>query len=173
MNSEPLSESMPKMGKGKRAITYSRASKTQIAALFFTDRLIVQPVAMSVAVSVKQNSPVEFPPSWPTRSISMKPGTTSSQSAQVLTGICDLSKVPGFVWDRPRNPRRCRSLLSRRSIVAGLIEQRRAASSSLQVSSPSLLSIGTTIGSMGARRLPAGIRVSIHTTDRQEMTCGP
>lgn len=54
---------------------YSIAANTWIAALFRTNRLIVQPVAMSVIVSVKQNSPKLFPPSWPTRSISTNPGT--------------------------------------------------------------------------------------------------
>jgi hypothetical protein len=46
--------------------------------MFFTLRLMVQPVAMSVTVSVKQNSPDELPPSWPTRSISTNPGTFRS-----------------------------------------------------------------------------------------------
>ena len=89
MNSDPLSESMPRMGKGNWPNTGWSASNTQMAALFFTDRLMVQPVAMSVAVRVKQNSPLELPPSWPTRSISMNPGPVSSHSAQVRMGIWD------------------------------------------------------------------------------------
>ena len=36
--------------------------------------MTVQPVATSVMVNVKQNSPKGFPPSWPTRSISTNPG---------------------------------------------------------------------------------------------------
>ena len=99
MNSEPLSESIPRIGNGSSEMTCSIASNTQIAALFFTERLIVQPVAMSVRVrvSVKQNSPLEFPPSWPTRSTSTNPGLFSFHSAQVRIGIWDLSKVPGLV----------------------------------------------------------------------------
>ena len=62
MNSEPLSESMPRIGNGNWEMTYSMASKTQIAALFLTDRLMVHPVKTSVTVRVKQNSPLELPP---------------------------------------------------------------------------------------------------------------
>jgi hypothetical protein len=51
MNSLPLSESIPLMGNGNCAATYSMASHTQMAALFLTERLMVQPVAMSVTVS--------------------------------------------------------------------------------------------------------------------------
>jgi len=97
MNSEPLSESIPRMGKGNSAITWRMASKTQMAALFLTDRLTVHPVAMSVTVRVKQNSPLELPPSWPTRSISTNSGVSSLHSAQVRTGIWDLSRLPGLV----------------------------------------------------------------------------
>jgi hypothetical protein len=54
---------------------------------------------MSVTVSVKQNWPELFEPSWPTRSISTKPGTASSHSVQVRTGIWDFSSDPGLVWN--------------------------------------------------------------------------
>ena len=74
MNSDPLSESMPRIGNGKRLVTYAIASTTWIAALFATDRFTVHPVATSVTVRVKQNSPKLLPPSWPTRSISTNPG---------------------------------------------------------------------------------------------------
>ena len=73
------------IGRGNWLITWLSASNTQMAALFGTDRLIVQPVAMSVAVRVNQISPVELPPSWPTRSISMNSDPASSHSAQVRT----------------------------------------------------------------------------------------
>jgi hypothetical protein len=66
------------------------ASVTQTAAMFRTERFTAHPLATSVMVRVKQNSPKEFPPSWPTRSISQKPGTPSSHSDQVRTGIWDL-----------------------------------------------------------------------------------
>src|SRR5271163_2468506 len=99
MNSDPLSESMPTMGNGKHFRAWSMAWVTQMAALFGTDRLTVQPLATSVMVRVKQNSPKEFPPSWPTRSTSQNPGTPSSHSDQVRMGIWDLSKLPGLVWD--------------------------------------------------------------------------
>ncbi|MBB2997093.1 hypothetical protein E9229_003340 [Paeniglutamicibacter cryotolerans] len=81
MNSLPLSESIPMMGNGKTLVTCIRASNTHFWALFFTAWFTVQPVAMSVTVRVKQNSPLLFPPSCPTRSISTNPGTASSHAA--------------------------------------------------------------------------------------------
>ena len=55
---------------------------------------------------------------------------------------------------------------------AALMVTRRAASSSLQTRSPSLRSIGTTAASIGARRLPAGQRMSDQVTPRASMTAG-
>ena len=52
MNSEPLSESMPMIGNGNAARMSISASNTHFSALFRTDRFSVQPVAMSVTVSV-------------------------------------------------------------------------------------------------------------------------
>jgi hypothetical protein len=60
MNSTPLSESMPTMGKGNRLVASSIASTTQTVTLFLTERFSVQPVATSVMVRVKQNSPLEL-----------------------------------------------------------------------------------------------------------------
>src|SRR5665811_2436070 len=48
MNSEPLSESIPMIGKGNTAVICSRASNTHFAALFRTERFTVHLVAMSV-----------------------------------------------------------------------------------------------------------------------------
>src|SRR5665811_93501 len=97
INSEPLSESNPRIGKGKLAVASLIAANTHFCALFFTDLVSVQPVAISVISRVKQNSPEEFPPSWPTRSISTKPGLASSHSAQVRIGIESFNRVPGLV----------------------------------------------------------------------------
>jgi hypothetical protein len=52
--------------------------KTHVAALLGTERFSVQPVAMSVTVSVNANWPAVLPPSWETRSISTNPGRASS-----------------------------------------------------------------------------------------------
>jgi hypothetical protein len=62
MNSLPLSESRPMIGDGNWAITCSSASKTHRWALLRTDRFTVHPVAISVTVKVKQNSPLLLPP---------------------------------------------------------------------------------------------------------------
>src|SRR5664279_4550275 len=171
MNSDPLSESIPRMGNGNSAATCSMASKTQMAALFLTDRLTVHPVAMSVTVRVKQNSPLELPPSWPTRSISTNPGRSSLHSAQVRIGIWDLSN-DGLVWERPRNINLARSVTKRRSMVAALMEIKRAASASLISKSPSLRNSGTTVASIGARRLPAGQRHSAQQVANEVTTGG-
>ena len=54
MNSDPLSESTPRIGNGiLRAMSLSAAS-THLAVLSGTERFSVQPVAMSVTVSVKR-----------------------------------------------------------------------------------------------------------------------
>src|ERR1700739_567138 len=57
MNSEPLSESMPRMGKGITAVMSSRAAMTHLRALVGTLRFSVQPVATSVTVRVQTCSP--------------------------------------------------------------------------------------------------------------------
>ncbi len=83
MNSLPLSEFMAMMGMGNTLVACWIASKTRFWALLRTDRFTVQPVATSVPVSVKQNSPWLVPPSWPSRSISTKPCAASSQARWV------------------------------------------------------------------------------------------
>ena len=65
-----------------------------------------------------QNSPEALPPSWPTRSISKKPGSCSFQSAKVRIGIWCFRRLPGLVWVRPLICTRARSGLSSRSMVA-------------------------------------------------------
>ena len=57
MNSAPLSESTPRIGNGITAAISSRAANTHLRALLRTLRLSVQPVAMSVTVSVQACSP--------------------------------------------------------------------------------------------------------------------
>jgi hypothetical protein len=172
MNSEPLSESTPRMGNGNGAMTWLMASNTQMAALFLTERLIVQPVAISVTVRVKQNSPLELRPSGPTRSISTKPGMSSVHSAQVRMGIWDLSNVPGLVCERPRD-----TSLSRSGARCS-VDRRRAHGHEqcrLVVAQDDVAVAAQQRHhrpSIGARRLPAGARVSIQHVARQVIMCG-
>jgi len=56
---------------------------------------------------------------------------------------------------------------------AALIDISSAASSSLSMMSPSRRKRGTTVANMGARRLPAGVRVSIQQMVEQAMRWGP
>ena len=100
-----------------RAGDVVEAASTHLRALLRTLRFSVQPVAMSVTVSVQACSPAALPPSWPTRSISTNPGTASSQSAQVRTGIWLLSSEPGLVRERPFSS--CFSLLAGQAPVDG------------------------------------------------------
>jgi hypothetical protein len=63
MDSLPLSLSTPRIGNGiARAMLLSAAS-THLRALLRTLRVSVQPVAMSVTVSVQACSPAALPPS--------------------------------------------------------------------------------------------------------------
>src|SRR5665647_1819579 len=156
MNSLPLSESMPSKGNGITLAMSSNAATTHFWALFGTDRFSVQPVAISVTVSVYACSPIALPPSWPTRSISTNPVTASSHCAQVLIGIASLSSDPGLVWLRPRNVIAARSGASRRSIVAADIAVNAPATSSLTSSSPKRRSVATSSPNTGASRLPVG-----------------
>ena len=96
----------PRIGKGKTVRRGRSAAGTQIAALFGTERLIVQPVAMSVIVRVKQNSPKEFPPSCPTRSISTKPGTRLVPLRPGPDRDLGLEQAPGLGVAGPRNSAR-------------------------------------------------------------------
>lgn len=151
----------------------SRASNTHRCALLRTDRLTVHPVAISVTVKVKQNSPLLLPPSRPARSISTNPGAASSQSAQVRIGIWDFNRLPGLVCERPRGIISARSPASRRSMVAALIWHSNAASSSVRSSSPSRRRIGTSPGNIGARRLPVGARSTAQHMINAAMIRGP
>lgn len=59
----PIVESMPMIGNGNTRVMCMSASNTHFSALFLTVRFTVHPVAMSVTVRVKQNSPDALPPS--------------------------------------------------------------------------------------------------------------
>ncbi len=63
MNSDPLSESTPRIGNGILRAMSLRAANTVLAALSGSERFSVQPVAMSVTVSVKAWPPPRLPPS--------------------------------------------------------------------------------------------------------------
>ena len=52
MNSLPLSESIPMIGNGNIALISRSAANTHVWALLRTERFSVQPVAISVTVSV-------------------------------------------------------------------------------------------------------------------------
>ena len=76
MNSEPLSESMPRSSNGSRWRICSSASTTKVWLLPITARVSVHAVWMSVSVSEWMNSPSARSPECDTRSISVKPGSS-------------------------------------------------------------------------------------------------
>src|SRR5664279_5055133 len=172
MNSAPLSESIPLIGKGNAAVISSSAASTQRCALFFTARGSVQPVAMSVTSRLWQKSPRGSPPSCPTQSISTNPGLASSQSAQVRIGIWLLSSEPGLVPERPLSRSRARSPASRRSIVAAEIETSRSRTSSLTLSSPTARSRSTISGRNGAMRAGPRLHHRPHRAQRRDHLVG-
>lgn len=96
--------------------------------------------------------PGAVPPSWPNRSISTNPGTTSPEFAQVRTGTCDFNRLPVSVCERPGDIIFARSPAKRRAIVAALILHSNAASASVRPSLASRRSRGTNTDSIGANR---------------------
>src|SRR6266699_5958144 len=95
MNSEPLSESMPSSEKGSFARICCNPAKLHTCALFFKGTHTVQPVATSVALSVKACKLSITPPSWPTRSISRKPGRCSFAEGAQWDLVLEQSAGPG------------------------------------------------------------------------------
>jgi len=93
MNSPPLSESMPRMGKGNEGVACLIAATQNASLLPMKAAQMVHPVATSVIVSVLMYSPRALPPQWATRSISRKPGMSSFQSANVRMGIWCLRQL--------------------------------------------------------------------------------
>ena len=78
MNSEPLSESMPWSRKGE-VWRISSSAGHPVCPLPRTARVSIQVVWMSVRLREWANSPSPQSPEWETRSISVKPGTVTSQ----------------------------------------------------------------------------------------------
>ena len=61
MNLPPLSESMPRIGNGNDAVTPLITWNTHFRALFFTERVSVHPVAMSVRLHFRIGIPCGEP----------------------------------------------------------------------------------------------------------------
>lgn len=124
MNSLPQSVSMPSREKGSRSSTTFKPSITSLALFRSIGIHSSQHVEISTNTSVFRKAPLVLPPQCATRSISIKPGITSSQSAKVLTYMWCFSKLPRRVVLTPVLIR-SRSGLSKRSAVAALIESNR------------------------------------------------
>ena len=149
------------------------ASRTHRWALVLMALGSVHPVFTQVRSRVWQNSPAEFPPSWPTKSTSQNPGRSSFHSAKVRMGIWRLSMEPGLVPERPLTFNLARSGASIRSMVAAEIRTSLARTSGETSNSPHRSRTWTTSARNGARRLPAGPFRVAHTSFRGSRTSGP
>ncbi|WP_264667849.1 hypothetical protein [Arthrobacter sp. VKM Ac-2550] len=105
---------------GLGAVVLSAAT-THLCARFLMAMFSVQPVKMSVAVSVQACSPLSLWPQWATRSISKKLDSCSISSMAWRTCSDERSVDPGAVADTACGYRASLAGLSRRSMVAGLI----------------------------------------------------
>jgi hypothetical protein len=102
------------------------AALTQIAALFLTERLTVQPEARSVMVRVKQNSPNEFRGVVAYRIDLDEAGSGLVPLRPGPNGIWDLRSEPGLVWLWLRSPARILAPRSPGSMAAALISMSNA-----------------------------------------------
>ena len=131
------------------------ASVTRIAALFFTERFTVQPVATSVIVEREAELPeavaalvadeVDLDKAG-AGIVPLRPGPYRDLGLEEGPGL-GVAATPG---DEQAGPAR------RRSMVAGAHRMSSVASVSLRSSPPSRRSPRTRTTSIGARRLPAG-----------------
>ena len=149
------------------------ASRTHRWALLLTALGSVHPVFTQVRSRVWQNSPAEFPPSWPTKSTSQNPGRSSFHSAKVRMGIWRLSMEPGLVPERPLTFNLARSGASIRSMVAEEIARSLDRTSWVTSSSPHRSRAWTISAMNGARRLPAGPSSTAQIRRRAGRTSGP
>ena len=145
------------------------ASKTQMAALFLTERL--SPARGDVGHGEGEAELAERVAALVADQVDLdEPGVSSFHSAQVRMGIWDLSSVPGLVWERPRGTRLARWAGQVPVDGGGLMDTSRAASSSLSTISPSRRSSGTTDVEHGGQALAGRGRVSIQHVARQAIT---
>ncbi len=104
MNSEPLSESMPRSRKGSACRSSASAPCTAAWPLPRTAAVSTQVVWMSVRLSECTNSPSPKLPQWATRSISVKPGMVTSQRS--VLARADGQQLPLHRRAQPQPPAR-------------------------------------------------------------------
>ena len=123
MNSLPLSQSKPRMGKGRVCSTSFTCCKIPCSPLPHTARCSVQQVAISTKLTVLAYMPAVVSPQCATVSDSRNPGLVSFHCS-VFMGMYLRKRVPGLVVDLPRPLYFMRSGLSSLSMVAGDILNR-------------------------------------------------
>jgi len=106
------------MEKGNLSWISFIPANTHRWALFLTAVISSQLVAISVKLRLWITSPLEFPPSWLTKSTSKKPGLVWSHWLKVRTGIFFFKRLPGRVVDLPLICCFFRISANKRSMVA-------------------------------------------------------
>jgi len=170
MNSDPLSESIPCRRNGNCCRMWSSASWTTCWLLPMTARVSTQVVWMSVRFNECMNSPSARSPECATKSISVKPGTWTSQRS-VFSGIWCFRSVPGFVRPYCRFRSSCLNGRKARSIWRGLILRSRAATSS--AIGQRRIAHGSQIGSNAFSRTDQGQPAASQIRRNVPTTTGP
>jgi len=128
------------------------ASTMRLLSRNSSGRHSVQPLAISVKVNECAKLPAATSPECDTRSISMKPGMGSFQSANVRIGTLRRSAVGSFRLRRLLAT--VRMSLNNRSIVAALMFSNFGRIAMVSVRWPLRSSAGTSIGNKALSRLP-------------------
>lgn len=93
---------MPKTGKGNAAVASLMAAEIPISRPCFHRPGFHPAGAMSVVSRVRQNSPLLFPPTCPTRSISTDLGTAAFRSAHAASESSFSAVFPAWCGTAPR-----------------------------------------------------------------------
>jgi hypothetical protein len=97
MNSDPLSESIPRIGR-RNGVEASSGARDHPASSFVLHRSVDDPAGRDVGHGQGETElAAGVTPSWLTKSISRKPGWSSVHSAQVRMGIWLFERVPDLV----------------------------------------------------------------------------
>ncbi len=160
------------MANGNRSASSSTPATIHFDALLRIEQFSVQPIATSVIVSVRANSPISVGPQCATVSASITPGVFGVSSAQVRTAIELRSSGDGFVVEMPLIRIRSRAGFKYRSTVAALIAASSADACSVANGlsrSPAAASSGSHKPSMTTRYLPHGIPINAHTCSKSAL----
>ncbi len=154
MNPLSLSVSKPSKANGIRSCIALRTSVSSSCSRTSNGAHSVQPVAISVSVSVCTKLPFAVGPVCATRSASTNPGGGSSQPSKVRTATLRRIAAEGGAWRRFCPPARSLTSRSARSIVAALIPSKPVRTSGARCRWPCRSIASIRIATSGRSRLP-------------------